>query len=98
VDGDPAFGRVAHFPDAPVSLASGPAWLAERCEQFGPVPCAYLLSIDSSTERHDESVNRSPKGAADGSPEATADERPWFGRRLRAVSGLPESVRLYCVR
>jgi hypothetical protein len=98
VDDDPTFGRVAHFPDAPVSLASGPAWLAERCEQFGPVPCAYLLSMDSSTERHDESVNRSPKGAADGSPEAMADERPWFGRRLRAVSGLPESVRLYCVR
>jgi hypothetical protein len=97
-DDDPTFGRVANFPDAPVSLASGPGWIADRCERFGPVPCAYLLSTDWSTAGHDAPVNGSPGSAADGSRGVTDGERPWFGRRLRPVSGLPASVRLFSVR
>jgi hypothetical protein len=95
---DPTFGRVAHFPDAPVSLASGPTWLAERCDRFGSVPCAYLLSVNSSVDRQDESVNGPPGATAADSRERTAEERSWFGRRLRSVSGLPASVRLFTVR
>jgi hypothetical protein len=95
---DPTFGRVAHFPDAPVSLASGPAWIADRCDQFGPVPCAYFLSVDSSADRQERSANGSESSSTGGSREVTAEERPWFGRRLRPVSGLPASVRLFTVR
>jgi hypothetical protein len=76
---DPTLGRVAQFPDAPVAVASGADWIADRCEQFGPVPCAYLLETN-------------------GSAGSRGEERPWFGRRCRPVSGLPESVRLFTVR
>lgn len=95
---DPGFGQVAHFPDAPVSLASGPAWITERCDRFGPVPCAYLLSVDSSADGADDPVNGSAERSADGPHDPSGGERPWFGRRLRPISGLPASVRLFTVR
>ncbi|MFC5365923.1 VOC family protein [Salinirubrum litoreum] len=91
VDDDPTFGRVAQFPDAPVSVASGPDWIAQRCDRFGPIPCAYLLEATGSHEATGAPVNGSP------TPDDST-ERSWFGRRSRPVSGLPESVRLFTVR
>jgi hypothetical protein len=110
-DDDPALGRVASFPDAPVSLASGADWIADRCERFGPIPCAYLLATNGSREFDDMSGSSADTADSDAdTSESVVDEfesgscgvpgtdRPWFGRRLRPVSGLPESVRLYAVR
>lgn len=53
--------ELARFADAPVTLAAPSegdtgAWLAERLDRFGPLPCAYLLGsedIDATAERVD---------------------------------------------
>jgi hypothetical protein len=41
-------GRVARFEDAPVAVATPlgqSSWLADRVDQFGAIPCAYLLDV-----------------------------------------------------
>ncbi|MFC7068718.1 VOC family protein [Halobaculum lipolyticum] len=42
----------AVFPDQPVALAAptGDGWFAERVDEFGPSPVAYLLGCDSEEE------------------------------------------------
>lgn len=49
VDTDDLDATLARFPGTPATLAeprSPEGWLGQRVEQFGPLPCAYLLGTD----------------------------------------------------
>ena len=68
--------ELARFDDAPVTLAEplddgAGAWLRERLDRFGPLPCAYLLGSDdpdSTAERVDLSASE-----------------PWVGGEVRWI-------------
>jgi hypothetical protein len=53
VDHEGFGAELVRFEDAPVTLAVPDggeiAWLAERLDRFGPLPCAYLLGSDDLT-------------------------------------------------
>jgi len=52
VQADPAFGaRIAIMKGSPVILAqplSGDSWLGKRLQQFGEIPCAFVLAVEGS--------------------------------------------------
>jgi len=73
-DYDDEFGDLATFPGQDVVLSEpSSGWVADRVEEFGPVPATVLLTADVDDARH-----RHP---LDGG-------REWFDRRVRMVEGL----------
>lgn len=73
-DYDDEFGDLATFPGQDVVLSEpSSGWVADRVDEFGPVPATVLLTADVDDARH-----RHP---LDGG-------REWFDRRVRMVDGL----------